>query len=191
MDIVQGAGAFEPTRFTDLAQKVKKEWKAKSVGGMEEWNSVALLKADFPIRYLVLHRGVSEAVLENVEQTRGTFEVLWRGASGDRVYRIHRDGSGPIVSRLFRDDQVRGGLFTTSLRRPGGSGKVNLLFNGHEFHTVMADSAWQEVRANIPAHLVRLGMNEVVVAVDGATVETIAEQRIKGQNVEVRDPDIS
>jgi hypothetical protein len=122
MPLVNGELGFEPRWYAELYHLISREWDARPPHqDMEEWRSLAFLKGQVPLRYLVLHRGVSGFVGTNVEATTRSFERLRVTADGDVVYRVRRGGAGPELRRRFRDDQLEGGRLVTRIRGPEGS----------------------------------------------------------------------
>jgi len=122
MPIVNGELGFEPRWFAELYHLIDREWDKKPPHqDMEEWRSVAFLKGQLPLRYLILHRGVSGFVSTNVEATARTFERLHATADGAVLYRVRRGGAGPELRRRFRGDQLESGRVVTRIRGPQGS----------------------------------------------------------------------
>lgn len=125
MPIVNGELGFEPRWFAELHFLISKEWDRRPAHqDMEDWRSLRFLKGQIPLRYLVLHRGVSGFLATNVEATTRSFELLHATADGDRVYRVRRGGDGPLLRRRFRDDQLGAGRVETRIRGPEGSAVV-------------------------------------------------------------------
>lgn len=119
MPIVNGELGFEPRWYAELHHLINREWARKPPHqDMEEWRSVAFLKGQIPLRYLILHRGVSGYVGTNIEATRRTFERLHATADGAVIYRVRRGGVGPELRRRFRDDQLEGVHVVTRIRGP-------------------------------------------------------------------------
>lgn len=122
MPIVNGELGFEPRWFAELHFLIGKEWERRPPHqDMEGWRSLSFLKGQVPLRYLVLHRGVSGYLATNVEATRRTFELLQATADGARVYRVRRGGLGPELRRRFRDDQLGSGRLLTTIGGPEGT----------------------------------------------------------------------
>lgn len=122
MPIVNGELGFEPRWFAQLFHLVNREWDRRPPHQeMEDWSSVRFLKGQIPLRYLILHRGVSGFVRANVEATTRTFEPIHAAADGATVYRVRRGGEGPVLRRRFRDDQLGLGRIVTRIRGPEGS----------------------------------------------------------------------
>jgi hypothetical protein len=128
MPIVNGELGFEPRWFAQLFHVVNREWDRRPPHqDMEDWNSVRFLKGQIPLRYLILHRGVSGFVRTNVEATGRTFELIRETKDGAAVYRVRRGGVGPELRRRFRDDQLAGRRIVARLRGPAGSSVSGLL----------------------------------------------------------------
>lgn len=125
MPIVNGELGFEPRWYAELYHLIDREWDRRPPHqDMEGWRSISFLKGQVPLRYLILHRGVSGFVSTNVEATTRTFERLHVTRDGDVIYRVRRGGVGPELRRRFRDDQLRGGRIVTRLRGPEGTAVV-------------------------------------------------------------------
>jgi hypothetical protein len=122
MPIVNGELGFEPRWYAELYHLINREWDRRPPHqDMEEWRSVAFLKGQVPLRYLVLHRGASGFVRTNVDATTRTFERLHVAEDGAVVYRVKRGGTGPELRRRFRDDQLAERRIVTRVRGPEGS----------------------------------------------------------------------
>jgi hypothetical protein len=122
MPIVNGELGFEPRWYAELYHLIEREWDRRPPHqDMEDWRSVAFLKGQVPLRYLILHRGASGFVRTNVDATPRSFERLHAAADGSIVYRVRRGGSGVELRRRFRDDQLGGGTIVTRLRGREGS----------------------------------------------------------------------
>lgn len=128
MPIVNGELGFEPRWYAALHHLINREWDRRPPHqDMEDWRSVAFLKGQIPLRYLILHRGVSGYVGTNIEATRRTFERLHATADGAVIYRVRRGGVGPELRRRFRDDQLQGGRIVTRIRGPEGTAVIALI----------------------------------------------------------------
>jgi hypothetical protein len=160
LPVVNGAGAFEPEHYTDLSQRVKREWRRTPPGDLAESRSVAALKTYFPIRYLVVHNDAEKAVRENVEATREAFELISELPDGDRVYRVHRGGIGHFMTRVFREDQLAGGWVKATMRGTAGK-SVTISIGDMELTRAVLTDAWEEIVCPVPHSLVRRGSNEI------------------------------
>ena len=120
--LLNGETGFEPKRYAQLHHLITKEWNQRPARqDMEGWPSLAFLKGQFPVRYLVLHANVSGWVRSHVDATPRTFELLRETAQGDRVYRVRRGGQGAALKRRFRDDQLRGAAIVAHLKGTAGT----------------------------------------------------------------------
>jgi hypothetical protein len=127
LPLANGAcGSFEPSRYGVLRRLIDRHWTERS-DGLEGSGGLLYLKAQFPVRYLVLHRGGSGYFRENLDKTPGTFELLRETPSGDRVYRVRRGGRNRSLRRVFRDDALRAGPVRVRIRGPEGAGLRVLL----------------------------------------------------------------
>jgi hypothetical protein len=121
LPIVNGQGAFEPMDQIALYQRITRDWSRQPAADLEDGPALALLKERFPIRYVVVHSDTSEELRRNIEATPRSFERVHTTASGDRVYRLHRRGSGTLLRRAFREDQLRAGPVGATVQGPLGS----------------------------------------------------------------------
>jgi hypothetical protein len=122
LPLINGETGFEPKRYAQLHHLITKEWDARPARqDMEDWPSLAFLKGQFPIRYLVLHANVSGWTRSHVDATPRTFELMHETPDGARVYRVRRGGRGTSLKRRFRDDQLRGATLAARFKGPPGA----------------------------------------------------------------------
>jgi hypothetical protein len=122
LPLVNGAcGSYEPARYGALQRLVDRGWTVPAEG-LEGTAGLLYLKAQFPVRYLLLHPGGSGYLRENLDKTRRAFALVHETASGDRIYTVGRGGRGRTVRRVFRDDALRAGPVRARVRGPEGAG---------------------------------------------------------------------
>jgi hypothetical protein len=122
LPLVNGAcGSYEPARYGVLERQIDRHWTEPG-DGLEGTAGLLYLKAQFPVRYLLLHPGGSGYLRENVDKTPGTFILVHETPSGDRVYAVGRGGHGRSLRRVFRDDALRAGPVRARVRGPEGAG---------------------------------------------------------------------
>jgi len=158
MPIVNGLGAFDPHDQLALYQRASRDWRQQPASDMESRPSVRFLKERFPIRYVVVHADALEECRRNLDATPGSFELLHSTAAGDRVYRLRRGGSGPVLRRALRDDQLRAGPAMASVRGPAGTTLVVEL-NDVVAQSVVLDGSLQRIELKAPPQGVRRGLN--------------------------------
>jgi hypothetical protein len=150
LTLINGETGFEPRRYAQLHHLLSKEWDRRPAHqDMEDWPSLAFLKGQFPVRYLVLHGNVSGWVRSHVDATPRTFELLRETAAGDRVYRVRRGGQGPSLKRRFRDDQLRGAAIVARMKALTPASVVASLDDG-ELGRVDVGPEEREVRWKVP-----------------------------------------
>ena len=157
--LVNGAAAFEPGHYTDLSQRIRHEWKASLTGDLEGSRSLAALKTNFPIRYLVVHSTTERAVRESIAATSQTFLLISELPGGDRIYRVRRGGTGHLIMRVLRDDQLANGCLKATMRGPAGMGVTISVGDVDLMHATLTDS-WQSILCPVPRALVQRGPNE-------------------------------
>src|SRR5262249_2233408 len=119
---VRGAGGgYGGVRYGGLERLVDRHWTEPG-DGLEGTAGLLYLKAQFPVRYLLLHPGGSGYLRENLDKTRGTFTLVHETASGDRVYAVSRGGRGRSLRRVFRDDTLHAGPVRVRVSGPEGAG---------------------------------------------------------------------
>jgi len=122
LPLVNGAcGSYEPARYGALERLIERHWTEPG-DGLEGTAGLLYLKAQFPVRYLLLHPGGSGYLRENLDKTRGTFALVHETASGDRVYAVSRGGRGRSLRRVFRDDALRAAPVRIRVSGPAGAG---------------------------------------------------------------------
>jgi len=160
-----GISPYAPADHMELAQRISHEWKREPAGDLEGMVSLAMFKRRVPVTHLVLGPNRPPALARNVEATPDTFRFLYEAADGSRIYRVRRGGSGPLIRRLFREEQLRGATLEVRFRRPGGVPAVVRL-NGTDLERTTAGPAL--LRVPIPEGLVKHDANQVeIAAVDG------------------------
>lgn len=132
--IVWAAAAFWPVRHVNLQQQLRKRWRRRPPADLEDEPSLEYLKQHFPVRYLIVHWGVSGYVRQSVGMTPKSFELLAETPDGDQLYRLHRSGAGKMLPRSFRDDQVREGAVWAMAKGAIGS-RIRLRWNGQDLGT--------------------------------------------------------
>jgi hypothetical protein len=136
----------------ELAQRIGHEWKREPAGDLEGMVSLAMFKRRVPVTHLVLSPGRPPALARNVEATPDTFRFLYEAADGARIYRVRRGGSGPLIRRLFREEQLRGATLEVRFRARGGVPAVVRL-NGTDLGPTTAGSPL--LRVLVPEGLVK------------------------------------
>jgi hypothetical protein len=175
LPIVNGMAAFEPAWHVDLVQLIGREWKQPPAGqDMEDWASLKILKARVPLRYLVLHPDASAYVRANVEATRATFEPIHDAEGGARVYRVRLGGSGRVLRRRFREDQLAGGRLGARVRGPAGA-MLAVSVNGSPAAQQPLSPEWTEAVWSVPEGTVRRGLNLVTMQLEGERPEAFFE----------------
>jgi hypothetical protein len=164
LPIVNGMAAFEPRAYAPLVQVIAREWKAEPVQGLELRASLARLKAQLPIRYLILHRESAAAVRANVAASKGSFELLYESADGDRAYRLRRGGRGPFLRRAFRDDQLRGAQIAATVRGPAAT-VLHADLNEAALGEFRLSGGVQRLVWQVPSRSLARGLNRVVLHV--------------------------
>jgi hypothetical protein len=171
--IVNGAGAFEPERFTLLCQFVSREWKGPP-RDREEERAVQLLKRRFPIRYLLLHAEAPQAMRGSVEATTRTFRLLQQTAAGDRLYEVDRGGAGPHLVRAFREDQLAEATVAATLRGAPGQ-VVEVRWNGETVARETLHAGDNPCEWRLPRQRIRRGLGELDLVDPGGGVFTLAD----------------
>jgi hypothetical protein len=167
MPIVNGLGAFEPNDQVALFQRASHEWRQQPASDMEERPSLRFLKERFPIRYVVVHRDAPEEYRRNLDATTRSFELVHQGPAGDRVYRLRRGGEGSELRRAFRDDQLRAGLVSATVRGPAGASVVADL-NGEPCGRLLLDASPGGLELTAPGARIRRGLNAWRFRLEGA-----------------------
>jgi hypothetical protein len=161
LPVINGELGFEPKRYAQLHHLITKEWDRRPAHqDMEAWASLAFLKGQFPVRYLVLHPNVSGYVRSHVDATPRTFELLRETAAGDRVYHLRRGGTGPQLKRRFRDDQLRGASVRATVRGPQGA-VLTATLNDRGIGQATLSETPAEVEWKIPDDALVRGLNTV------------------------------
>ena len=166
LPIVNGVGAFEPERYQVLWQLFRRDWRGPA-GDMEGSRSLAYLKAWFPIRYVVVHAAAPGPMRASAVATVRSLEPLHLTPDGDRVYRLHRGGTGPLLRRAFREDQLRAGAIR--IRLQGSSGRaVSLGFNGRALGSpLILEAEPRDHEIVLPRGAVRRGLNVLELRTEG------------------------
>jgi hypothetical protein len=169
LPIVNGVGAFEPRRYQALWQRLQHDWKRTP--GDQRWRpSLEFLKSEFPIRYVLLHAGAPEFMRRSAAETR-SLTLLHANAAGDRVYALERDGTGPLLERAFREDQLQAGRLTAMLR---GSASVSATFNDQPLGTLALGQASVVGSWTLARYDIRRGLNWLrLESSDGSDVELL------------------
>jgi hypothetical protein len=161
-----GISPYAPAEHMELAQRITHEWKRDPVGDLEGMVSLAIFKRRVPVTHLLLNPGAAPALVHNVEATPGAFTLLHATPDGSRVYRVRRGGEGPLIRRVFREEQLRGATLEMRLRGRGVPLRIGL--NGTELARTSGDNA--VVRVPVPGDRLRRESNQVeIAAVDGTT----------------------
>jgi hypothetical protein len=161
-----GISPYAPAEHMELAQRITHEWKREPVGDLEGMTSLGIFLRRVPVTHLVLNPGRPPALARNVEATPATFTFLHETGDGARIYRVRRGGSGPLIRRAFREEQLRGATLAVRLRASGLPLQVRL--NGREIARTTGEAA--VVRVAVPDDLVGHDANQVeIAALDGTT----------------------
>jgi hypothetical protein len=161
-----GISPYAPADHMELAQRITHEWKREPAGGLEGMTSLGIFLRRVPVTHLVLNPGRPPGLAPNVEATPATFTFLHETGDGTRIYRVRRGGSGPLIRRAFRDEQLRGAILEIRLAAPAVPVRIRL--NGSEISRATGESA--VVRVAVPDGLVGHDANQVeIAALDGVS----------------------
>lgn len=161
--IANGAcGSFAPARYYDLWQRVQQEWRRVQPQGLDAAVSTAVLKAHYPIRYVVVHAEAHPATRAQVAAAPASFERVLETAGGDRVYRLRRGGTGRRLRRAFRDDQLRAGPVRATLTGPAGA-RLRVSLAGSVIAEEALSPTPRTAAWTVPGRLVRRGSNLLVL----------------------------
>jgi hypothetical protein len=186
MPIVNGGGAFRPSRHTGLRLMIRNQWRLG--GAAQTAHSVEFLRTWFPVRYVVLHAGVPPGYRRTLSAHPDAFQFLHETAEGDRVYRLRRGGRGRVLKRAFRDDQLRTGTLTVTLHGPGGL-ELRASLNGTRLGRQTLTGTEDTAAWHLPAALVRNGLNMLQIWLARASAEP--ETSLEFLDVEADPPDSS
>ncbi len=186
MPIVNGGGAFRPRRHTGLRLLIRNRWRLG--GAAQTAFSVEFLKMWFPVRYVVLHADAPPGYGRTLSAHPDAFQFLHQTEQGDRVYRLRRGGRKHALKRAFRDDQLRTGTLTVTLRGLRGSVlRANL--NGTLLARQTLSGTEETTTWHFPAALVRYGLNMLQIRLGRASAGPAASVEIL--DVEADPPDSS
>lgn len=161
-----GISPYAPAEHMELAQRITHEWKRDPAGDLEGMVSLAIFKRRVPVTHLLLNPGVTPALVRNVEATPGTFTFLHATPDGARIYRVRRGGSGPLIRRAFREEQLRGATLEVRLGAPAVPLRIGL--NGAELAQTAGGAML--LRVPVPGDRIRREANQVeIAALDGTT----------------------
>ncbi len=186
MPIVNGGGAFRPSRYTGLRLMIRSQWKLG--GAAQTAHSVEFLRTWFPVRYVILHSGAPPGYRQTLSAHADAFQLLHQTAEGDRVYRLRRGGRGRALKRAFRDDQLRTGTLTVTLRGSRGL-ELRASLNGTLLARQTLSGAEETAAWHFPAALVRGGLNMLHIRLAGGAAGPQAP--VEFLDVEADPPDSS
>jgi hypothetical protein len=128
--------------------------------------SLAIFKRRVPVTHLLLNPGVAPALVHNVAATPETFTFLHATSDGARIYEVRRGGSGPLIRRAFREEQLRGA--TLEVRLGGRAIPLRIALNGADL--ARTEGGATVVRVPVPGDRIWSEANQVeIAALDGTT----------------------
>jgi len=161
-----GISPYAPADHMELAQRITHEWKREPAGGLEGMVSLAIFKRRVPVTHLLLNPGVAPALVHNVAATPETFTFLHATSDGARIYEVRRGGSGPLIRRAFREEQLRGA--TLEVRLGGRAIPLRIALNGADL--ARTEGGATVVRVPVPGDRIWSEANQVeIAALDGTT----------------------
>jgi len=97
---------------------------------------------------------------------RQTFTFLHATSDGARIYEVRRGGSGPLIRRAFREEQLRGA--TLEVRLGGRAIPLRIALNGGDL--ARTEGGATVVRVPVPGDRIWSEANQVeIAALDGTT----------------------
>ena len=160
LPIANGVAAFEPRWSRSLHQLIRREWKQRPPSqDASGWTSTSFLQS-LPIRYLVMHPGVSGYWQSHVDATPSVFRPLYTAAGGERVYAVRRGASlDRPVRRRFRDDELP---LRVSFRSAQAAAVTVVLDDGTR-RAVSVGAGESDVEVSLPRGSITRGLNTLTL----------------------------